>query len=199
MPGPAFHVRAIALLALAFACAWSFAGCGGGDDGGSDEPKTVASSGQDGSPADAGSTTTQSGSGDRSRSGGSGEAASDPGQGSTSGSASAGLPAQPGQEPGSFGHALRNPKKPKQPHKAHSGESGKAGGGPTAGLSPQQAATYEAARALCANPDSLQYAPEEIRDDAEALAEFAEGFAPSGEEQIVHDGCLAGLKSIGID
>jgi hypothetical protein len=44
----------------------------------------------------------------------------------------------------------------------------------------------------------LKYAPEGIRADAEALAEFAERYAPPGEGQVVHDGCLAGLKSIGL-
>ena len=69
---------------------------------------------------------------------------------------------------------------------------------PNTGPSSEDASFYETARALCSIPESLKYAPEEIRDDAEALAQFAEQFAPPGHEQEVHDGCLIGLKGIGI-
>jgi hypothetical protein len=187
--------RFLCLLALiALACACSLSGCGGSDDGGSEPPKTVASAGNERSDADSKAAgTTESGSGGGSTSHDSGEEA---GSGATPPSGPAAVnPAGPGgasldQSPSA---ALRHPKKP---HKSPKSQSG---GGPTAGLSPQEAATYETARALCANPDTLQYAPEDIRDDAEAMAKFAEGFAPAGEEQVVHDGCLVGLKSIGID
>lgn len=172
------------LLALiALACTWPLSGCGGDEDRGSGGPKTVASSGQEGSTGDAQAGTTQSSSSEGSTTQGAGGqegAESQPPTGATPGT-----PAGPGE--------TSQDQQPKKPHKSHSG------GNSTAGLSPQEAAAYETARALCANPDSLQYAPEEIRDDAEALADFAERFAPPGEEQIVHDGCLVGLKSIGID
>jgi hypothetical protein len=175
----------VALIALT--CAWPLTGCGEGDDGGSGSKSEAAASG-------------------RERSGASSEASSPSHSGhhagGGSGSASDSAPAVPSTttetspDQQSFGADLQHPKKSHKSPKTQS--SGKSGSSPTAGMTPQEAATYETARALCANPATLQYAPEEIRDDAEALAKFAEGFAPAGEEQVVHDGCLVGLKSIGI-
>jgi hypothetical protein len=186
------------LLALiALACAWPLAGCGGSDDNGSEAPKTVASAGHErsGAEPEAAGTTGNS----------TNEGSASQGSEDATGSGSAPSPGPASGTPGSAGaasesqspsEALQHPKQSHKSPKSHSG--GKSGGGQTAGLSSQEAAIYETARALCANPDTLQYAPEEIRDDAEALAKFAEGFAPAGEEQVVHDGCLVGLKSIGI-
>jgi hypothetical protein len=185
-------VLAVAVL-IALACAWLPAGCGGSDDSSSEPPKTVASAGHERSGADseaAGTTKSSTGEGSASQSPGAATGSgSAPSPGPASGTPGAAGATSEGQSPS---EALQHPKQPHKPPKSHSG------GGPTAGLSPQEAATYETARALCANPDTLRYAPEEIRDDAEALAKFAEGFAPAGEEQVVHDGCLVGLKSIGI-
>ncbi len=180
---------AIALMALA--CAWSLAGCGGNDNSGaSNQPSTNASAKNDSSGGGGEAGTAQSEPGDR---------ATRAGSQSPSGSAPVTPVGPTGQDQQAFPQALRHPKGTNEPHKPHkSHSSGKPGGNSTPGLTPQESAAYETARALCANPDSLQYAPEEIRDDAEALAEFAERFAPPGEEQIVHDGCLVGLKSIGI-
>ena len=179
----------LVLALIALACAWPLVGCGGSDDGGSGEPKTAAGSGQESSAADA---EAEMGTGNRSKSEAGGEGTPG-GSGSPSGTAPDTAYGSGGTRQGqAAAEALGHPKKP---HKSPKSQSG---GGPTAALSPQEAATYETARALCANPDTLQYAPEGIRDDAEALAKFAEGFAPAGEEQVVHDGCLVGLKSIGI-
>jgi hypothetical protein len=182
---------------IALVCAWPLVGCGGSDGSGSEPSKAVASAGQQRSDADpeaGGTTNRRSGEGSASqRSGDATDSGTAPPPGPAAGSPGAAGAASEGQTPS---EALQHPKQPHKSTKSHSGD--KSGGGATAGLSPQEAAAYETARALCANPDSLQYAPEEIRDDAEALAKFAERFAPPGEEQIVHDGCLVGLKSIGI-
>jgi hypothetical protein len=183
----------VALIALA--CALPLAGCGGNDDSGSGHSTIAASA------TDQGSTAAAEGAAPKSSKGNGSTARAAAGE--PSGAQSQATPAipatptgpgatAPDQQP--FTQALQHPKKP---HKSQGG--GNSSGGPNAGLSPQESATYETARALCANRDSLQYAPEDIRDDAEALAEFAERFAPPGEEQVVHDGCLVGLKSIGID
>ena len=170
----AAHRLALALLALALA----LAGCGGSDNG------------SDGSAREAADQSSATTAGDAAPRHGA-QAQNDATAPDSSGDSAA---SAPGQGPQPLAQDLEHPKKSQKPPKAQSG--GKPGG-PT-GLSAQDSATYETARALCANRDSLQYAPEEIRDDAEAMAEFAERFAPAGEEQVVHDGCLAGLKSIGI-
>jgi hypothetical protein len=172
-----------------------FLGCGGSDDDGSGHESTAASAQDKGPTAAAPGVAPRSSKGQSPIAGG---AVGEPDDAQSN--AAPGAPATPtvpgarapDQEP--FTQALQHPKKPHKPH----GSAGSSTG-PEAGLSPQEAAAYETARALCANPDSLQYAPDEIRDDAEALARFAERFAPPGEEKIVHDGCLMGLKSIGID
>jgi hypothetical protein len=176
---------------LALACAWPFTGCGGDDEGGSGKPKTVAS-GHDVQGKSSKAGKQDSSSAGRREQGTGEETAGGAGPSFVAPSA---VQTSPDQQ--SFRQDPQPPKKSPKPPKSQSG--GKPGTGPTAGMTPHESATYETARALCANPDSLQYAPEEIRDDAEALAEFAERFAPPGKEQIVHDGCLVGLKSIGID
>lgn len=158
----------------AFVCGLPLAGCGGGG-GNSGDAKTAASSGGSAGEREAGATHSSPGA----RSAGEG-----------AGAPNRDASGQGEQPPPQTPQHARKPDSPPKPH---------SGGGKTAGFSAQETATYDAARALCANRDSLQYAPAEIRDDAGALAEFAERFAPQGEGQVVHDGCLAGLKSIGID
>jgi hypothetical protein len=174
---------------LALACAVSFAACGGSDETGPADTTTAASAADEG-PDAAGqgvAPNISKGKGQVPL----GEADDSQANPPPPRPASPSVPGATTPDRQPLAQALQHPKNPHSPH----GD----GGGPEAGLSPQEAAAYETARALCANPDSLQYAPEEIRDDAEAMARFAERFAPPGEEQTVHDGCLEGLKSIGID
>lgn len=91
-------------------------------------------------------------------------------------------------KPKSSGASQPKPgKKPKPPAK---GETTPAGS--------QEPTTYELARTVCSDPGLLAYAPEGIRDNPEALAQLAKGYAPAGKEQEAYDGCLAGLHSIGL-
>jgi hypothetical protein len=56
---------------------------------------------------------------------------------------------------------------------------------------------FSVAKGICSNPAMLAGVPEGIRDDDQAVAKYAEIFAPPGQEKAAHDGCLAGLKSSG--
>jgi hypothetical protein len=115
-------------------------------------------------------------------------------------SGGAGQPEAPrtGSHNAGFGRGSGHKPKPKatKPHSPPPATT--AGDGPSTGPGVSGTVVYEAARNYCGQRDLLQYAPEAIRDDAEALASFAEGFAPSGQEGAAHDGCLEGLRSIGI-
>ena len=91
-------------------------------------------------------------------------------------------------KPKSSGASQPKPgKKPKPPAKGETTPTGS-----------QEPTTYELARTVCSDPGLLAYAPEGIRDNPEALALLAKGYAPAGKEQEAHDGCLAGLHSIGL-
>ncbi len=87
-----------------------------------------------------------------------------------------------------------------------SGGAKKPGGGQkpksaptTTSALPQQSskAIFGIARGMCSNPDLLKSVPDGIRGDDDAVATYAEIFAPQGQKQSAHSGCLAGLKSIG--
>jgi hypothetical protein len=64
---------------------------------------------------------------------------------------------------------------------------------------PPGISVFDVAKNMCADPSVLQFLPEDQRDNPEALATIAKDYAPPGHEQEAHDGCLAGLKSQGIE
>jgi hypothetical protein len=70
---------------------------------------------------------------------------------------------------------------------------------PPASAVPQQSneAIFGIAKQMCSNPALIKTVPEGARGDDDSIATYAQMFAPQGQKQSAHDGCLAGLKSIG--
>jgi hypothetical protein len=109
--------------------------------------------------------------------------------------------AAPGGGGADSGAAGRKSKPPRGggSHGKGSGVKTPTGGGAASGQADGDDGTpYGRARKICSDPNVVGLLPEEDRQDPEKVARFVSGLVPAEDARPSYDGCLDGLRSLGL-
>jgi hypothetical protein len=108
-------------------------------------------------------------------------------------------PSEGGVDSGGAGGSESKPPRGGGSHGKGSGVKTPTGGGAASGQADgDDGAPYGRARKICSDPNVVGLLPEEDRQDPEKVARFVSGLVPPEDAQPSYDGCLDGLRSLGL-